>query len=193
MKLSARDLTRVALFASLISMASLVLKAGGDLMVPFSMLPFMAMLAGAILGPRLGALSVAVYVMIGLLGAPVFAKPPYGGLAYVLQPSFGFLPGFIVMAYVIGRILNDPSSASVLKYMGAMSAGISAMYLVGIPYLYLIVKIYLGSPFTIWKAVQIGMLPFIGLDLLKGFLAAFIARAIKSRLAAQGTPGYGQK
>lgn len=193
MKLSAGDLTRVALFASLISIASIVLKIGGDVMVPFSMLPFMAMLAGALLGPRLGALSVAVYLLIGLLGVPVFAKPPYGGLAYVLQPSFGFLPGFIVMAYVIGRIMDNSAPASILKYMGAMSVGIVAMYLVGLPYLYLIVKVYMGSPFTMWKAVQIGMLPFIGLDLIKGFLAALVARGVQRRLSAQATQGYGQK
>lgn len=193
MKLSARDLTRVALFASLISMASLVLKVGGDVMVPFSLLPFMAMLAGAVLGPRLGALSVGVYVLIGLLGAPVFAKPPYGGLAYVIQPTFGFLPGFILMSYVIGRILGRPASARTLRYIGAMCAGIIAMYLVGIPYLYLMVKFYLGSPVTMWKAVQIGMLPFIGLDLCKGFLAALVAKGMQRRLSAQGAPGYGQK
>jgi len=190
MKLSTRDMTRIALFASLISMASLVLKIGGDVIVPFSVLPFMVMLAGVVLGPRLGACSVAVYVLIGLLGAPVFANPPYGGFAYVLQPTFGFLPGFILMAYVIGKILDKSTPGQTFKYMGAMVAGIIVMYLMGIPYLYAIIKLYLGKPFTMWNAVQIGMLPFIGLDVIKGILAAFAARGIQSRLAAQGTPRY---
>jgi len=52
MKLTVRDMTRVALFSSLICMASLILKFGGEVVVPFSVLPFMVMLAGAILGPR---------------------------------------------------------------------------------------------------------------------------------------------
>lgn len=186
MKLSPKDMTRVALFASLICAASFVLKLGGDVLVPFSILPFMVMLAGAILGSRLGALSVAVYVLVGLLGVPVFATPPYGGIAYVLQPSFGFLPGFVAEAYLIGAVLEKVPTKSIYWYMAAMMLGIAVMYLVGVPYLYVIVKLYLGQPFSLWKAVQIGMLPFIGLDILKGLLAALVARAVQHRLVSEG-------
>jgi biotin transport system substrate-specific component len=182
MKLSTRDMTRVALFSSLICVASLVLKLGGDVLVPFSILPFMVMLAGGILGPRLGALSVAIYVLLGLLGIPVFAKPPFGGFTYILQPSFGFLPGFILAAFFIGAFLEKMPSEHILKYMLAMLLGIAVIYIVGIPYLFAIVKFYLGKPFGLWKAIQIGMLPFAGLDILKGLLAALVARALKHRL-----------
>lgn len=182
MKISTREMTRVALFSSLICAASLVLKIGGDVLVPFSVLPFMVMLAGGILGPRLGALSVTIYVLIGLLGVPVFAKPPFGGLTYILQPTFGFLPGFILSAFLIGKFLEKISSESILKYIGAMLLGIVIMYIVGIPYLYIIVKFYLGKPFSLWSAIQIGMLPFIVLDILKGLLAALVARALQHRL-----------
>ncbi|PKM89084.1 MAG: biotin transporter BioY [Firmicutes bacterium HGW-Firmicutes-12] len=182
MKLSTKDMTRVALFSSLICVASLILKFGGDLLVPFSVLPFMVMLAGGILGPRLAALSVAIYVLIGMLGVPVFAKPPFGGLTYILQPSFGFLPGFILAAFFIGKFLEKISSEHIIKYIGAMLLGIAVIYIVGIPYLYAIVKFYLGKPFSLWKAIQIGMLPFVGLDILKGVLAALLARAVQHRL-----------
>lgn len=199
MKFSSRELTQVALFASLISIASLFLKLGGDVVVPFSFLPFMVMLAGALLGPRLGATSVLVYVLIGLMGVPVFAKPPFGGLTYIFQPTFGFLPGFVLAAYVIGKMVKagtpvtaPPGTASdhILKYMAAMAVGIVVIYLVGIPYLYGIIKFYLGKPFTLWKAIEIGLLPFIGLDLLKGLAAALLAKGILARLAKQGTPRF---
>ncbi len=186
MKLSVRDMTRVALFSSLICIASLLLKFGGDVVVPFSVLPFMVMLAGAILGPRLGATSVAVYVLIGLLGAPVFAKPPFGGLTYIFQPSFGFLPGFILMAYAVGKVISGFDSVRVLKYIGAMLVGIIAMYLIGIPYLYILVKFYFGKPMTMWSAIQVGLIPFIALDIVKGFFAGIIAKVILGRLARQG-------
>jgi len=182
MKISTRDMTRVALFSSLICVASLILKIGGEAVVPFSILPFMVMLAGGILGPRMGALSVAVYVLIGLLGLPVFAKPPYGGLTYILQPTFGFLPGFILAAFAIGWLLQRTKSEHAIKYITAMLLGIVLYYIVGIPYLYAIVKFYLGKPFSLWKAIQIGMLPFVGLDILKGVLAALIARGVQHRL-----------
>lgn len=189
MSLSIKEMTRIALFSSLICIASLILKFGGEIVVPFSILPFMVMLAGAILGPRSGALSVAVYVLIGLIGAPVFAKPPYAGFTYVFQPTFGFLLGFIVAAYVIGKLLRKPS-LHLVHYLLAMTIGIFVMYLVGIPYLYGIIKFYLGKPLTMWNAIKVGMLPFIGLDLIKGALAALVAKGVMTRLAKQETPRY---
>lgn len=182
MKLTVHDMTRVALFTSLICIASLILKFGGDIVVPFSILPVMVMLAGAILGGRLGALCVTLYVLIGLLGIPVFAKTPYGGLAYVLQPTFGFLLGFVLAAYVIGKFLEYTKGNGIMRYLIAMVLGITVMYLVGIPYLFGIIKLFLGKPFTLWKAVEVGLLPFIGLDLVKGLLAAVIARAVHVRI-----------
>ncbi|MDX9871837.1 MAG: biotin transporter BioY [Clostridia bacterium] len=182
MKLSTRDMTRVALFTSLICVASLILKFGGEAVVPFSILPLMCLLAGGVLGARLGALSVTVYVLIGLLGVPVLSKAPYGGFTYILQPTFGFLPGFILAAFLVGFVLEKIESEHLLKYLTAMLLGIIAIYLLGIPYLYAIIKFYLGKPFSLWSAVQVGMLPFITLDLLKGILAAFVAKTLYPRL-----------
>ncbi|MDD4047999.1 MAG: biotin transporter BioY, partial [Clostridia bacterium] len=105
MKLTIQEMTRVALFSALIAISSLILKFGGELLVPFSILPLVVMLAGAILGARLGAFSVTVYVLIGLMGAPVFSKPPFGGVTYIFQPTFGFILGFIGAAYVTGWIV----------------------------------------------------------------------------------------
>lgn len=179
MKLSVREMTRVALFTALICAASLVLKFGGSVVVPFSPLPFMVMLTGAILGGRLGAISVLLYVLIGLLGVPVFAKPPFGGLTYILQPTFGFLPGFILAAYLIGNMLERIETRKYSYLLFVMTLGSLTIYLVGIPYLYGMIKLYLGKPFTFWEAVQIGMLPFIGLDLIKAVLASVLVLYLK--------------
>jgi biotin transport system substrate-specific component len=150
----------------------------------------MAMLAGAILGPRLGAISVTVYMLIGLAGAPVFAKPPFGGPTYLLQPTFGFIPGFIAAAYAVGLVVEKLPSKHILKYMAAMVIGIAVMYLIGIPYLYGIIKFYLGKPFTMWKAIEIGMLPFWGLDLLKGLFAGLVAKGVLNRMDVPAKPRY---
>lgn len=181
MKLTSREMTRVALFSALLCVFSLLLKFGGEVLVPFSILPLLILLTGAFLGARLGALSVTVYVLLGLLGLPVLAQPPYGGLTYLLQPSFGFLPGFILAAYVVGKLLREPS-LGMGRILLAMCAGIVVMYMIGIPYLYGIIKFYLGKPFTFWNALQVGMLPFIGLDLLKGVLAALVAKGVLGRI-----------
>ena len=71
-------------------------------MVPFTLQLFFTTMAGLLLGGELGALSVGVYVLIGLLGLPVFTGG--GGFSYVLQPSFGYLLGMIPGAFVTGKL-----------------------------------------------------------------------------------------
>ena len=98
-RLSTRELTMTALFVTLIT-------AGAFIRVPLPNCPFtlqilFTTLAGIILGSRLGAISVGIYIILGLIGVPVFTSG--GGPGYVLQPTFGYLIGFMVGAYVVGR------------------------------------------------------------------------------------------
>lgn len=180
-KFSARDITLTALFASLAVVASMLARFGGAI-VPFSLLPFVAMLAGGYLGPRLGAMSMLVYILLGLAGVPVFAMPPFGGPAYVLQPTFGFLPGFAAAAYLIGLILKNREGAGAARYFLAMTAGVVVIYLVGLPYLYVILTFYLGSNVTVAKLLTIGFTPFIMPDLVKAAAAAALARTLYRRI-----------
>ncbi len=184
-KFSTRDITLTAMFASLAVVAAMLVRYAGSI-VPFSLLPFVVMLAGGMLGARLGALSIVVYILLGLIGLPVFATPPFGGPAYVLQPTFGFLLGFAVSAYVIGALLKNREESSFTRYFLSMAAGILVYYLIGIPYLYLILKFYLGQAVTIAKVIAIGFTPFIALDLVKAAAAAALVRAVSRRLNAYG-------
>lgn len=72
---STRDITMTAVFAALAVVAAVLVRYGGSI-VPFSLMPFVALLAGGVLGARLGALSIIVYILLGLVGLPVFATPP---------------------------------------------------------------------------------------------------------------------
>src|SRR5512139_4019246 len=92
--------------------------------IPLTLQPLMVMFSGLLLGGRLGALSQLVYVLVGLLGIPIFAHG--GGPGYVLQPTFGFLLGFILGAYVIGRLTErrEPLHRGLL--LVALLAGIVA-------------------------------------------------------------------
>ncbi len=182
MKISVVDMTRIAVFTALICLASVMLKFGGDVAVPFSLLPLMIMLAGGILGSWPGTLSVTLFVLLGLLGVPVFAKAPYGGFVYILQPTFGFILAGIPAAFVVGKFLEASGKEGIIRTVVAMVLGLCVMYLIGVPYLYGIMRLVLGKPFTLWQAIKAGMLPFIGLDLLKGILAAFISRTVKQRV-----------
>jgi biotin transport system substrate-specific component len=180
-RFSARDITMTAVFAALAVVAAMLVRYGGSI-VPFSLIPFVVMLAGGVLGARLGALSMIVYILLGLVGVPVFASPPFGGPAYVLSPTFGFLPGFVGSAYVIGLLLKDREQGGLPVYFFSMVAGIAVYYLFGLSYLYVILNFYLGQTVSTVKVLYIGFIPFIVLDLFKAAAAAIMARALHRRL-----------
>ena len=180
-RFSARDITMTAVFAALAVVAAMLVRYGGSI-VPFSLIPFVVMLAGGVLGARLGALSMIVYILLGLVGVPVFASPPFGGPAYVLSPTFGFLPGFVGSAYVIGLLLKNRKESGFITYFLSMAAGIVVYYLIGLPYLYVILNFYLGKAVSAAAVITIGFTPFIVLDLFKAAAAAIMARALHRRL-----------
>jgi len=182
-KFSARDITMTAVFAALAVVAAMLIRYAGSI-VPFSLLPFVVMLAGGLLGARLGALSIVVYILLGLIGVPVFASPPFGGPAYVLQPTFGFLLGFAGGAYVIGALLKNKERSGFARYFLSMVAGLVVIYLIGLPYLYAILTFYVGKTVSVAQLLTIGFTPFIALDLAKAAAAAVLAKAVFRRLNA---------
>ncbi len=184
-KFSARDITMIALFAALAVVAAMLVRFAGSI-VPFSLMPFVVLLAGGILGARLGALSIVVYILLGLIGIPVFATPPFGGPAYVLQPTFGFLLGFIPSAYVTGTLLKNKAQGGFARYFMSMIAGIIVYNLIGLPYLYIILNFYIGNAVSVSKVLLIGFTPFVVFDLVKAAAAAMLARAVCRRLSAGG-------
>lgn len=184
-RFSARDITMTAVFAALAVVAAMLIRYAGAI-VPVSLLPFVAMMAGSLLGPRLGALSIIVYILLGLVGVPVFAKPPFGGPAYVLQPTFGFLLGFAGQAYVTGWLLKNREHGGFMLYYLSMLAGIAVLYIIGLPYLYAILNFYLGQAVSVLQVLAIGFTPVIALDLVKAVAASILAKAVNRRLNVPG-------
>lgn len=102
--------------------------------VPFTLQYPMTMLAGLLLGGKYGSLSVAAYVILGLLGVPVFAEG--SGISYVLKPTFGYLLGFIVGTYVTGRIAEG-GKVTYKRLLAADFAGMIIVYIFGMVYCYI--------------------------------------------------------
>lgn len=182
MKLSPRDMALAALFAALAAVAAMLSRFFITPYVPFSLVPFVVMLAGGLLGARVAALSMLVYMLLGLAGLPVFETAPFGGPAYLLKPTFGFLLGFIGGAWVTGALAPKQKDPGVARLFLAMAAGLAVIYLIGLPYLYVILNFYLGQTFSALQVLKIGFFPFIGFDLLKAVLAAVLARLVYRRL-----------
>ena len=116
--------------------------------VPFTLQLLFTMMAGLLLGGKLGAASVGIYILMGLLGLPVFAEG--GGFSYVLKPSFGYIIGFAVASYVTGIIANKVPNPSYKRLFAANFSGLGIVYLFGMVYYYFMSNFYLGNPIGLW-------------------------------------------
>ncbi|NLU52920.1 MAG: biotin transporter BioY [Clostridiaceae bacterium] len=171
MKLTVRDLTKIALFTALTAVGAFI-KIPLPY-VPFTLQVFFVTLSGVLLGPKKGALSQLLYVLIGLLGVPIFTQG--GGLSYIFKPTFGYLIAFIPGAYITGLIVEKLQAKSVWKIFAAMIPGLFVIYLIGVTYLYIINNFYVGKDFSLWLSIYYGFIPFIGGDLLSSFLGAILS------------------
>lgn len=154
--------------------------------VPITLqIPFVC-LAGLLVGPWRGATSQVVYLIIGLIGFPVFAKG--GGPQYVLEPSFGYLLGFIPAAFVAGLITRKS------RTYGRCALGVLAAllvdYIVGVPYLAAVMAFILATPIELQSALKIGLLP-LPKDLVVGLATAYLGFRMTRVLGPVLRPGVG--
>ncbi|MGM0502087.1 MAG: biotin transporter BioY [Bacillota bacterium] len=173
-----KDLILVALFASLTAIGAFI-KIPTPIGVPFTLQPLFVMFAASLLGAKLGLLSQLVYICTGLLGFPIFTKG--GGIHYVLQPTFGYLIGFAVGAYVIGKII-EKQGQNISSFLIANSIGLIVFYSFGVVHLYTIMNFYLGKTYPITNAIVGGFLIFLPWDALKAIITSLIAPKVINRI-----------
>lgn len=144
-KISTQDMVLCGVFTTLIAV-------GAFIKVPVPVVPFtlqflFTMLAGLLLGGRKGALSVGVYIVLGLVGLPVFAEG--GGFWYILKPSFGYLLGFMLAAYVTGRMVERKGRLSTGWVMAVNFLGLFIVYAAGMIYYYVICNYVIDTPIAL--------------------------------------------
>lgn len=135
--------------------------------------------AGLLLGAKLGAAAVALYIVMGLGGLPVFSAP--AGPHYVLNPTFGFLLGFLAAAWIIGKISDLKTEFTPGKAFIASTSGLLAIYTAGIGYMFLIGRFYSNSP-TGLGALLSSMFPYFIKDLILFIPVAIFSVQIKKRI-----------
>lgn len=177
-----RNLVMTSLFAALTAVGAFVRVPLP--FVPFTLQFFFCALSGLLLGARLGLMSQLLYVAIGLAGLPVFTAG--GGPAYVLQPTFGYLLGFIGAAWVTGRLREGMASLSLPRLYGVTLAGLAVVYLAGVPWLYAVSRFYLGEGHSIRWVLFYGFLSSVGGDLILSVLIAVTARKVLAVLSGAG-------
>ncbi len=168
------DIAHCGMFAALMMIGANItsfvpfLVVGG---VPITLQTFFAVLAGLILGSRLGAISMTVYMFIGLAGAPVFSRFS-GGFNSILSPTFGFIVSFIFVAYIAGKIVEK--NGSLRSYVIGALLATAVNYLFGTNWMYFAYKLWAAAPdvFT-YKIAWLWMMPPLPKDILLAVLAGF--------------------
>ncbi len=133
--------------------------------VPFTGQTFAVLLAGGALGFRRGIAATSLYVLLGIVGLPVYADARHGW-EIVSGATGGYLIGFILAGAIVGRLAELGWDRNLRGAVGAMLIGDVAIFGVGVPWL----AVAAGQPLD-W-AVANGLTPFVGVEILKLALAA---------------------
>jgi len=158
------------------SLMAALTAAGAYIAIPIGPVPivlqnFFILLSGLLLGSRWGFLSVAVYILIGACGLPVFSIGR-GGIGHILGPTGGYLIGYLPAVFIIGFITEKTDKRPIYDVI-AMICGSIIIYACGITWL----KIFTGMSFL--KTLAVGMYPFLLGDAIKIAAAVPIAKAIR--------------
>lgn len=144
--------------------------------VPITLQTFFAILAGLVLGSRLGAFSMFVYMMLGLAGVPVFAQFS-GGFATALSPTFGFILSFIIIAYVAGKIRE--LNSSFLAYIIAGLVALVLNYVIGTNWMYMAYQFWFEAPPELsYKLVWLWMVAPLPKDIILAIMAGVFAHRL---------------
>jgi biotin transport system substrate-specific component len=143
--------------------------------VPFTLQPMVVLLGGAALGARLGATSQALYLLLGLIGLPVFAASPLlpQGAARLIGPTAGFLVSYPLAAFVAGWLAERRFDRQYLTSLAAMTAGLAVVFIGGLSWL-----AYGPTGLGLSGAVSTALVPFVVADLVKLCLAAGVLPAV---------------
>lgn len=170
MKITTRSMVLVGLFAALTAIGAWIRIPIPP--VPFTLQMLFVLLSGIMLGPLYGALSQIVYILLGLVGLPVFAGGT-SGFGILFGPTGGYLFGFIIGAYMIGK-LSQVLKETFIGNLISMFLGIMVIYLLGM------IQLAMVADLSLMEAFLGGVLPFVAFDLIKAVVAAIIARRLQS-------------
>ncbi len=160
-------------------MGSIILAISSKIKIPFYPVPmtmqtFVIMFIGITFGWKLGVATTVLYLFEGIIGLPVFSGTPEKGLGlvYFTGPTMGYLIGFIITVYLVGKFTYDNN---LIKTFFKLSFAISFIYVFGMIWL----GFLLGWDKPIFK---LGAQPFLLAELFKILIATFaINKLIKLR------------
>lgn len=175
--INVKDIAIMGVFVALIIV-------GGFIKIPTPIVPItlqveVALLAGLLLGGVKGGACMLIYLVMGLIGIPVFTAG--GGFQYVLYPTFGYIIGFVVGAFMLGASVNFLKKKGKLdgklKLLWVFLLSVAALlvvYIFGVVYMYAIYNLHKGIAMGIFKAIKNGFLLFLPFDLIGCAVASIV-------------------
>jgi len=170
---------RMIVLASLMAALTAV---GAYIYVPIGPVPIIlstlfVILSGLLLGSRWGLTSMALYLLVGAIGLPVFAGGK-GGFAHFMGPTGGYLFGYLFASWITGFI-SERSRGRMIVDIFAVIIGSLVLYAVGVPWLKMVTQMS-------WtKALMVGVLPFLIGDAIKASAVVILARSVRPILNRQ--------
>ena len=161
----------VAVRVAFILAGSALMAIGARIEIPLGVVPFtfqvLALaLVVTLIGAEDGAFAMCAYLAEGAAGLPVFADG-FAGAAVLVGPTAGYLWAYPLAAYLIGRFYEFAAARNAFVRFGMLLVGLAVIYAGGVA----VLTVYTGFR----TAVAVGVLPFIGFDILKMAFAAGIA------------------
>ena len=152
--------------------------------VPITLQTFAVFVASALLGWKKGVLAVFVYLLVGLIGLPVFSGWT-GGFSSFATPSSGYIIGFLFTALLTGFLI-DRFSRRIWIYPLAMIGGLLVCYLFGTVWFLVYMNVWMATPYTLWQALLVCVIPFLVGDVLKIIAATALSYPLRKQLVRSG-------
>ena len=168
-----KDIILASLFVALISVGAYIKIP--FIIIPFTLQLFFVLLAGQLLNAGMFALTMVTYIILGLVGLPVFSGG--GGPGYVLTPSFGYVIGFLFCGTIIS-LLRKESNRSFIHLLCCNLIGEVVLYIFGISYYFILNTFYFGKTVAIWPMFVYCCFVFIPSDLLSSVMSVIVSKRI---------------
>jgi len=179
------EITMIALFVAFTAIGANIgnfFTIGG---VPLTLQTFFAILAGLVLGKRLGSMAMIVYMFIGLVGLPIFSQFG-GGFRVLFSPTFGFILSYIVVSYVVGWMIKKKSTLPMFIFSAIV--GLILNYVIGTNWMYFAYKLWADAPagFT-YSLAWSWMLVFLAKDVIVSIAAGIIGHRLNKSVMAKSS------
>lgn len=168
-----KDLVLCALFLGLIIL-------GAYIRIPFPYVPLTLqsffVILPSLLGKRYGVISVSAYILLGLLGLPVFAGG--GGLGYIVQPTFGYIIGFLAASILCSFAVGRKNIPSAKRLVLSALLGELVIYVIGSVWVLVISNMLIGQPIGVVPWLIYSVLTTLPFDIALALLAAYTVKRI---------------